>query len=497
MNAPTTTNKAPTSTAMSRTTTQLHTPPTTGGGHARAASSPFDGIGIALGSPNHPDQFFHQPLRPENDKFPPTPATTPPAELQRTKSRKWGFLSRSKSKRVTVANPDYTQQWSEPSPATPTPITSLYRGLSLRRKYKRPAPRSHTQSASTSSGQSGQSGRNTSPRRQPTGEIRRAVTHHGPPSERSKHNFSRPSTSIQRQPVIDVEIPNIKMERYSVMFSGLLQRQEEASSSLLARRQATLARLRAIEDSIDAGSKAVPAVSEKPASPGRSRSNTYPVLSTISSKNTAPIISKDVFVNDKRRPENQPQSTKTPITGSSTDENRPPLVSKFHPIITSPEAMISPKDDMPWDDSKIRRYAPSPSSAGSAKNFTRTRAESMAVNKITSPLNIPARSTSLSKPEYNLVRKKSAEDVYEVSIARQISVSREQRKLLEPLYEDKVQGGLRPPNYKNAAAKISIDGTKRLAETKSATPRYIHPSLDAPLVQEMHRRSERVIVEGV
>jgi hypothetical protein len=50
-----------------------------------------------------------------------------------------------------------------------------------------------------------------------------------------------PSLRLESSPMLDVDIPRIEMERYSVMFGSLLKPRD---SSLLTRRQATLEKLR-------------------------------------------------------------------------------------------------------------------------------------------------------------------------------------------------------------------------------------------------------------
>ncbi|KUJ14437.1 uncharacterized protein LY89DRAFT_139653 [Mollisia scopiformis] len=50
--------------------------------------------------------------------------------------------------------------------------------------------------------------------------------------------------------LLDVDIPSIQMERYSIMFSGVLQKPQQTSSSLLARRQATLDKLKTVNEAL-------------------------------------------------------------------------------------------------------------------------------------------------------------------------------------------------------------------------------------------------------
>ena len=58
------------------------------------------------------------------------------------------------------------------------------------------------------------------------------------------------SDNIQGGLMLDVDIPSIHMERYSIMFGSLLQKPSNTSSSLLARRQATLDRLKTVNEAL-------------------------------------------------------------------------------------------------------------------------------------------------------------------------------------------------------------------------------------------------------
>ncbi|KAM3084193.1 hypothetical protein ACMFMG_001702 [Clarireedia jacksonii] len=51
-------------------------------------------------------------------------------------------------------------------------------------------------------------------------------------------------------PKLDVDIPSVQMERYSVMFGSVLQKPSSTSSSLLQRRQATLDKLKSAEEAL-------------------------------------------------------------------------------------------------------------------------------------------------------------------------------------------------------------------------------------------------------
>jgi len=63
---------------------------------------------------------------------------------------------------------------------------------------------------------------------------------------------SGPSHTTCSGGLLDIDIPSIQMERYSIMFSGVLQKSGSTttSSSLLARRQATLDKLKTVNEAI-------------------------------------------------------------------------------------------------------------------------------------------------------------------------------------------------------------------------------------------------------
>jgi hypothetical protein len=50
--------------------------------------------------------------------------------------------------------------------------------------------------------------------------------------------------------MLDVDIPSIQLERYSVMFGSVLQKPTSTASSLLARRQATLDKLKTVNEAL-------------------------------------------------------------------------------------------------------------------------------------------------------------------------------------------------------------------------------------------------------
>lgn len=103
---------------------------------------------------------------------------------------------------------------------------------STRRKNKPEMSRSNTLPAFDMSGGRGATG---------TPEI----TLEGGPLIENASRFAQKGNGL-----LDVDIPSIQMERYSIMFSGVLQKPQQTSSSLLARRQATLDKLKTVNEAL-------------------------------------------------------------------------------------------------------------------------------------------------------------------------------------------------------------------------------------------------------
>lgn len=98
----------------------------------------------------------------------------------------------------------------------------------------------------------------------------------------------------------------------------------------------------------------------------------------------------------------------------------------------------------------------------------------------------------------------------EQSIARQISVSREQRRMLKPL-QTTFGSGPRPQPRRGSGPgsgkvplhisplptpKIAMGHNERLAETKLVTPTLVTPQETDETKLAEHRRSERIVLEG-
>ncbi|KAJ3480130.1 hypothetical protein NLG97_g8145 [Lecanicillium saksenae] len=217
------------------------------------------GIGVALGSPRLAPVSNQDPRRVPRVM---TTITSPAAEVNEQKqqqaqqhkstgitrqlSKRLPFLGRSKSKRRNSngnGNGNGGNNYSRPSadlgntnyittPPPPVPQPSLPLPSRVEQNMARSATRPETAKL-----------------RKPMPTGMRSVT--DPQMQSSGHALRQPPAWISGQPgpVLDVEIPDIKLERYSVMFSNLLE-QQQATGGLLARRQATLAKIRALEDEV-------------------------------------------------------------------------------------------------------------------------------------------------------------------------------------------------------------------------------------------------------
>jgi hypothetical protein len=185
----------------------------------------------------------------------------------------------------------------------------------------------------------------------------------------------------------------------------------------------------------------------------------------------------------------------SPIVGSgisSSSGDRPQLISKFH--IRSPTHEPSgSKSTVSTIDltEKSTEFGVSPSTVEDhALNTTSSHTEeqtppptshqathSTAYTISTANPQGSISLGSLSEEELDEEHDKAVLEAVELSIARQISVSRDQRRMLGPLQMHPVEG-------------------RRVAETKSSTPRLVDPRTDSSSPFAGHRKSERVVLES-
>jgi hypothetical protein len=386
-----------------------------------------------------------------------------------------------------------------------------------------------------------------------------------------------PTVPIPPPPFLDVEIPSIKLERYSVMFGSVLQPQ--GSSSLLARRQATLDRLKTINDAIvkeeeekehlkprRATSPLVtrsPAFSLFPTPPSRQNQPVVLRLSPRSRSNTSPALlpspSKANFEAAQVRKENpkparpnrparpprlvvpaaprphdtavrapspapepkreQPQRAPPPQPAQSAPQPRkpspapqslpPPKADGFHfgpdqsgLILDSPTDVNEREGEVIIQlDERLKPSIPEPAWQIVSPPASTPSSSASSMRK-RSPSSVSSVQTHVTKPSVDIDDADTAlKTAVEVSIARQISISQQQRQLLQPLQTNITRGGRREASPASSTGKspvrrLNVGKNERLAETKSATPTLIHPkeTLNSQLAQ--HRKSERIVVEG-
>ncbi|KND93108.1 hypothetical protein TOPH_02292 [Tolypocladium ophioglossoides CBS 100239] len=485
-------------------------------------------IGMALGSPTHPPDDTMTAWRPQfmttvaagtgNSQSPSKEDSSKP------KPRKWGIFGRSKSKRGK--GPDARQ---EGQPTSAASASGLARSMSsaagsrwvqdngakdaksaITSPRQKPIARSQTETIMGT--------RTNAPMSMPREAISPV-----PPAQNNEERSSRTGGNTQSaaqssseshvgENFLDVEIPDITMERYSVMFGHLLQ--HRSASSLLARRQATQDRIKAIKEgeanmqqferrkNPSPGAPAIwgstiPPMHLAPRKRGgghglhsRLRSNTSPAMLPSPSQSS---FDGSETPREQLRARHIAESTShdsgiDEATATSRPTERPQLISKFrqHSLshqTNSPSAVGERASPMAKDDKfqihvqslDDREISPSTwnsthpplanptSHSYASKDSGRSRLDSSTGK---------SRAASLSEED----PEKSPTDPVEVSIAKQITVSRQQRALLGPLQRHELE-------------------SKRINETKSSTPRLVDPRQDPDSPKAIHRKSERVIVE--
>ncbi|KAL2065468.1 hypothetical protein VTL71DRAFT_3138 [Oculimacula yallundae] len=211
-------------------------------------------IGMALGSPLHPptawtpipsDRYTESPDHVDDDFSNPTPV--------KQKTSKWkllgGLFGGKKNEAQSTA---FYQVQPESSPQAP-----LDHGFVFGNASDNPKPRGRGRSISIArkaGKQKPDMGRsNTVPLRfdfngsskaNPTGNPEITI-------DGGSVAYDGPRSTQKGAGLLDVDIPSIQMERYSIMFGSLLQPQAQSqSSSLLTRRQATLDKLKTVNEAI-------------------------------------------------------------------------------------------------------------------------------------------------------------------------------------------------------------------------------------------------------
>ncbi|KAJ0117951.1 hypothetical protein J7T55_014401 [Diaporthe amygdali] len=307
---------------------------------------------------------------------------------------------------------------------------------------------------------------------------------------------------------LDVNIPDTKLERYSVMFSDLLghpQPKQDSAGSLLLRRQATLQRLKTIDDKVEAEEmekelEAIPNAIRRPCDSRFGYSyESFPADEIEHFTRKTTLANAGNFRHQAR-------------SKCTVEEPWPYISYKSGLILDSPTEMDSPADEIvisqpfkptlhepQWQMVSPQSVSAS-STAASVLSGPRQRSPSAASSATAH--------THATKPSSDLDEADAAfQSAVEVSIARQISISRQQRQLLRPLQTRRgTAGAERSASVSPLGVKIvkSPSPSRRLTdeesikETKSSTPTLIHPreSPVNPAHLAQNRKSSWAVVEG-
>lgn len=523
------------------------------------------GIGMALGSPSQAPP--HMPMPWKASKVLTSGFEIPePVEEPQTKQKpkKWGIFGRSKSKRGRSENHPQ-RSMTDTSHSHDSSISSGAGSLASTRKggkqmdqdtnrapkHKPIVIRSQTEPGIVPQWEAKEASR----------ELGHKTSNTSIRAEASRNRIIDPAAFDDIPPVpplsnqfLNIEIPSITMERYSIMFGTVLQPPPASHGTLLERRQATLDRLRTINDEIarDGGEelprprratsphpKNSPVFSLFPTTPGgakpphlapkpspRARSNTSPAMlhspsqatfdaATVGRKEL--LRAKVVQVSGGKRPQREvkevsPERRPAQLQLVSKFNKRPSKqqLSPFTPemsslILESPESTDDESSSIHIKES-LKPAVPEPSwQMVSPPPPPSTSPQRPPVPKTAPPPPpAPPQPPLTFSPEILSVEKLAKVDpeeahrsAVEMSIARQISVSHQQRKMLN-------QQNARRRNDSNPApgpgAAVLVQGPGiGLSETKTATPRLVSPAqmLGSPDALLINRKSELVVLEGV
>lgn len=214
-------------------------------------------IGMALGSPSHPPENWQQgqqslsmePVRTLDPMDDMSHYADSIAAPKQKKGRKWFGLFGSKKEKTPASfyqlKPESQQEIPTSDPSSPeTKRTGRTRGRSTSSKTGKKPDMKRSQTAPTTPGlqPSFQPSTSTSIRAG-TPDIRVQ----GPIGVEVLRSYPKVSPE---GPKLDLALPSVQMERYSVMFGDILQKPSTTTSSLLQRRQATLDRLKSVEEAL-------------------------------------------------------------------------------------------------------------------------------------------------------------------------------------------------------------------------------------------------------
>ncbi|RYP81256.1 hypothetical protein DL769_002086 [Monosporascus sp. CRB-8-3] len=345
-------------------------------------------------------------------------------------------------------------------------------------------------------------------------------------------------------PLLNVEIPTVELERYSVMFSSETRHEHS--------RRATSPRP---TDFPEVNLSPSPPIGQEASKPHRlsprantplTRSNTSPSAFRSPSNRTfdpPPIHEqtppsrqqpsynhlRDPVKNDARGrltiatlaksreqhsaqrpfrfdPEVSSHILESPTDYEEDDGNiKSPEVIRLDPSLSRPQQAPEPKWEMMTSPPlPLPQQAPSAASSGAS---SRKRSPSSASSSQTANSTLPSSQSSMRDEvdpfdAHDNIPITSDMNPVEASIARQISVSRQQRKLLKPLQAGRSVsrqrdntpkvGSDNPSSKHGPEARVGAATMVAMAETKSSVPTLVIPKDQLP----QNRRSERIVLEA-
>ncbi|CEJ84343.1 hypothetical protein VHEMI03450 [[Torrubiella] hemipterigena] len=461
-------------------------------------------IGIAVSSPSEMRQYIPAgALQAEIT----TSITAAPVDESgqgtKQKSKKWGFLTRSISKRL-ASDSTSSRGRAVTNPSSDLPfhekVTSqLGRAASMRSRAKPVFGRHQEDLAATGNPYERHSG----PPLSPSSRHDYRDLHTRERNSMSSLELFKP---LPDTPVLNITIPTMRMERYSVMFSEVLNRaqKEPVTSSHLTLSSSAL-------NTIEEGEGEKMNIERVPQQQQQQSQRVQPMYSR-SRANTG----SDVMSNESSEYTHEPPRTsQRPTSGTSANsadgrlssvngEQRQPLVSKFHRPTRSPDSIWS--HTLPTIEKSLDQPKPSSEhSEGDAVQIleSSTNSHHSALTGASDTEVRQARSASLRQDYPDLTKPvvkpkvEEQESIYEVAIARQVSISRQQRTMLGPLLGSTSRRGPRSPNQRDAAARIALGTSTLVAENNTSTPTVVRPSAESCGSPDMLPHGERAIIERV
>lgn len=463
-------------------------------------------IGIAVSSPSDMPQYV--PASALQAEITTSITAAPPHdELEqqtKQKPKKWGFLTRSISKRLATDSTTHRGR-AVTNPPSHLPfhekVTSqLGRAASMRSRAKPVFGRQLADPSATENAYGKYDVAGASPK--PGRDYRELHTR-----ERNSMSSLELYKPLPDTPVLNITIPTMRMERYSVMFSDVLNRaQKETVAS--GPSVPDLSKLNTIEEGDGDG----PNVNKEQQQQHQHQPHRTQPFTSRSRANTASDVAAGEASEYTHEP---PRTSQRPPSGTSahsaegglstqSGEHRQPLVSKFHRPTRSPDSIWS--HTLPTIEKSLhQRKTSSELSEGDGLPLSvrSTNSHRVAATSVPTRETVPSRSVSLQQEYPNLTKLATKpnpteqESIYEVAIARQVSISRQQRSMLGPLLDSTSRRTPRNTSQRDAAARIALGASTLLAESQTATPAVVPPTGESCGNADMFRRSEMVIIERV